>query len=235
MEIAADLRLGTPGDTRMIAEYMLLAGGGLFEQLLEDIVPGTAAEPLLALALAINQPDSPFTCENAILAEIDGRSCGLALCFPSDDYRLPDTVTAFVPLARLARVEVLIQSCLSRSFYIHSLAVAQDALRRGVAKRLLHAVAELATAQELGTVSLHVWHGNAPAMALYDALGFEEQCTVVVPHSPRLHWDGPVALLAADTAMLLTRMEAAASGNSNEIVAEEDQPAWPPLDGGVEP
>lgn len=229
MGTAVNLRLGTPADMRAIAEYMLLAGGGLFEQLLEDIVPGTVAEPLLALALAINQPDSPFACENAILAEIGGRSCGLALCFPSSSYRLPDTVTSFVPLARLARLEVLIRSCPPDSYYIHSLAVAPDAMRRGVAKRLLHGVAELAAAQELASVSLHVWHGNAPAMALYDGLGFQERCTVTVPHSPRMRWEGPVALLSVDTAMLLARMEAA-SGDADEVAAEEDKPAGPSLD-----
>lgn len=205
MEPCIELRLGTHADTRAIAEYMLLAGGGMFEQLLDDIVPGTAAEPLLALALTINQAESAFDYENAVLLEVDGTCRGLALCFPATDYRLPDAVTAFVPPARLARVEVLIRSCLAGSLYIHSLAVDQHMLRRGLARRLVNAVAELAAAQGLETVSLHVWRGNAPAMALYAGLGFTERREVVVPPSPRIRWEGPAVLVAAGTKALLAR------------------------------
>ena len=201
------LRLGAHADTRLVAELMLRASGGLFEQLLEDIMPGVGAEPLLALALAINQADSAFGCDNTIMAERDGACCGMALCFPAADYRLPDAVTAIVPANRLGRIETLIKSCPSDSFYIHSLAVTAEAERSGVAHSLLLAATEMAAAQGLATVSLHVWAGNAPAMGLYRALNFTNRGPVDIPPSPRLQWAGPVLLLASDTAALLRRLE----------------------------
>ena len=206
MEPRIELRLGTQADIRAIAEYMLIAGGGLFEQLLDDIVPGTGAEPLLALALALNQPQSAFDCDNAILAEVDGACRGAVLCFPAADYCLPDAVTAFVPPARLARVETLIRSAPADTFYIHSLAVDQGALRRGLARRLVHAATELAAAQSLEAISLHVWRGNLPAMTLYAGLGFTERMVVPMPPSPRMRWEGPVVVVAAETAALLRRL-----------------------------
>jgi len=202
---AFTLRLGAAADTRLIAELMLRAGGGLFEQLLEDILPGVGAEPLLALALAINQADSAFGCDNAVFAERDGRCCGMVLCFPATDYRLPDAVTAFVPAGRLTRIEALIASCPSDSFYVHSLAVMPDAERQGVALALLGAAAELAAAQGLPQLSLHMWDGNKAAAALYRKLGFTVRDTIDVP-AWRVQWAGPVRLLTAPTAALLTTL-----------------------------
>jgi GNAT superfamily N-acetyltransferase len=200
-----DLRLATPADMRLIAEFMLLAGGGLFEQLLEDIVPGIGAQPLLALALAINQTDGPFGCDNAVVADCGGRPAGMMLAFPAAEYRLPDAVTAFVPPARLHRIEALIGSCRNGSFYLHSLAVQPDHRRKGIARGLVRAAAALAAAQGFDTVSLHVWSGNGGAVHFYRALGFRTAGQVAMAPSPHLCWPGPVSLMLAETAMLLDR------------------------------
>lgn len=204
-----DLRLGNSADTRAIAELMLRAGGGLFEQLLDDILPGVGAEPLLALSLTINQADSAFGCDNAIVAELGHECCGMVLCFPTADYRLPEAVTAIVPPARLTRIEALIASCPRDSFYIHSLAVSPGAERRGVGRRLIHAAAELAAAQGLPAVSLHVWEGNGPAVALYAGLGFAVVRELALPPLRRGTWAGPVLLMTVDTAALLRRFATA--------------------------
>lgn len=203
MDQPVTFRLGTPADTRVIAELMLRAGGGLFEQLLEDIMPGVGAEPLLALALAINQADSAFGCDNAVFAEVDGACRGMALCFPAAHYRLPDAVSAFVPAHRLTRIDALIGSCPPESFYIHSLAVIPGAERQGVGLALLAAAAELAAAQALDTVSLHVWDGNAAAAALYRKLGFAVQGTIELSPAFAMQWRGPVRLMTADVPALL--------------------------------
>ena len=202
---SVDLRLGTAGDTRFVAEQMLRASGGLFEQLLDDIMPGIGAEPLLGLALAINQADSAFGCDNAIVAERDSHRCGMALCFPASDYRLPEAVTAIVPSQRLARIEALIDSCPRDSFYLHSLAVLPRAERTGVARRLIHAVAELAAAQGLLRISLHVWQGNEAAVGLYRSLGFKTGRALAIEATPRLRWAGPVVPMETGTADLLAR------------------------------
>ena len=200
-----ELRLGTAGDTRFVAEQMLRASGGLLEQLLDDIMPGIGAQPLLGLALAINQADSAFGCDNAIIAERGGQPCGMALCFPAADYRLPEAVTAIVPSERLGRIEALIASCPEGSFYVHSLCVLPHAERTGVAHRLLHAAAELAAAQGLPRVSLHVWCGNSPALTLYESLGFRTGRALAIEATPRLRWAGPVVPMVTGTRDLLAR------------------------------
>ncbi len=57
--------------------------------------------------------------------------------------------------------------------YVHGLAVAPVARRRGVARALVRDCVARARAAGLREVVLHVGAGNRPAVALYDAEGFE--------------------------------------------------------------
>lgn len=55
---------------------------------------------------------------------------------------------------------------------VHDLVVHRDARRRGVARRLLDRVEELARERGCCKLTLEVFSGNAPARAAYDAAGF---------------------------------------------------------------
>ena len=82
-----DIRFGTADDTAEIAEFILDAGGGIFEQLFEGVLPKVTARDLLGMA--ITDEDSPLSYRNAVLAEADGQSCGMVMCYPAAEYGLP--------------------------------------------------------------------------------------------------------------------------------------------------
>lgn len=69
-------------------------------------------------------------------------------------------------------------------------AVAPDQLRRGVARRLLERLHELAAEAGCVVIGLEVSAANAPAIALYGAMGYQ-----VVGRRKRYYPDGSDALL----------------------------------------
>lgn len=59
-----------------------------------------------------------------------------------------------------------------RDLDIEGLAVTPDARRRGIGRALLRTAIGHARRGPYGTVSLHVWAGNAPALRMYEREGF---------------------------------------------------------------
>lgn len=191
------LRLATPADTETIAELMLAAGGGLFEQILEGAVPELSVAALLALG--INDETSPWHFNNALLAQAGSTICGLALAYPAEEYGLSALARELVAPDRLAPLEPLLASVPPPSVYVNSLAVQADHARRGIATQLLRAVAALAEAEGRDRLTLHVWRDNLPAMRLYACLGFTPLETVEMPGTAYFQFAGPVVLAAART------------------------------------
>jgi len=77
------------------------------------------------------------------------------------------------------------------SLYVWSVAVHPDFRRRGYGEALMReAVAAAEGDRRVSAVSLHVRAGNAPAVALYEKLGFR-----VVERQPRYYPDGEDSLL----------------------------------------
>lgn len=198
MSLPCTIRLATPADTDTIAELMLAAGAGLFEQILDGAVPELGVAALLALA--INDESSPWHFNNALLAEAAGEVCGLVLAYPAEEYRLSPMARDLVAPERLAPLAPLLASVPPPSLYVNSLAVRTDHARCGVATQLLQAVAALAEAEGHDRLSLHVWRDNEPAMRLYDGLGFTPLETIAMPGTPYFQFAGPVVLTAAKTA-----------------------------------
>lgn len=197
MSAPCTIRLAMPADTGNIASLMLEAGGGLFEQMLEGIVPELSVAALLALA--INDESSPWHFENAFLAEVQGSVCGMALAYPAAEYGFSALAQTVVPPERLAPLAPLLASAPPPSLYINSLAVRPGFARCGVATQLLQAFTKLAEAEGHDRLSLHVWSDNQPAMKLYAKLGFQPLETIAVTPTPYLRFTGPVTLMIAET------------------------------------
>ena len=83
--------------------------------------------------------------------------------------------------ADLERIVGVISVSRSRHFtgeddaYIGELAVAPDAIRTGVGRRLVRTAEAWALREGLRRVSLHTGAANATARAFYEALGFREE------------------------------------------------------------
>jgi ribosomal protein S18 acetylase RimI-like enzyme len=164
------LRFGEATDAAVIADYALKAGGGLFEFLLDGVLPFVNAESLLRLAVV--NDDSVLHYSNSVLAELESRPVGMIICYAARYYGIPQILEGLVPRSRLDQVREILSSRIENSFYVNTLIV-QDAVKgRGVGRLLLNFAAALAQEQGHKTLSLHAWADNAPAINLYRESGF---------------------------------------------------------------
>jgi ribosomal protein S18 acetylase RimI-like enzyme len=206
-----EIRFGTPDDTREIVDFILDAGGGIFEQILDGVVPLIPLRDLIALAVA--EDDSPFNFRNCLMAEADGSSVGMALCYPSSQYGLPAMAQGVVPDHRLEPVRAILNSRLDRSFYLNTLVVSREASGQGLARLLLEMAAELGRLAGFDTISLHAWTDNETAFRLYENVGFRTLELIEAGPSKYLRYRGPMALMAMSIPELLAaRSAASASG-----------------------
>ncbi len=190
-----DIRFGTSADTAAIADFILMAGSGIFEQLFEGLLPGMTARDVLRVAVA--DDGSPLNYSNAILVEEGDDVLGCALCYPAEDYGLPLVVRSIIPGKRLKPLSDLFNSRLDGTFYLNTLVVSEEARGRGIARLLLETVAGVAEESGADTLSLHAWIDNAPAMQLYQSFGFEQVAEISVLPTKFLHHAGPMALMCA--------------------------------------
>lgn len=195
-EAPSILRLAEPSDSAFLAKAAVGAGGGIYEHLLAEAAQGFLPEA--ALATAIAQAGDGLTWRNAIIAETeDGVLLGAAVAYPGSAYTLPSAILAAASEAAKQDLAPLFQSePPADSYYLHAIWTAPEARGRGVGKLLLEAVAAFGADQGLARVSLHVWRDNAPAMALYQKLGFQPLEALDVPRRPRLPHDGGKLLMA---------------------------------------
>lgn len=190
-----DIRFATSEDTAAVADFVLTAGAGIFEQLFEGLLPGMTARDVLRIAVA--DDGSPLNFSNAILVEEQGRALGCALCYPAEDYGLPPVVRSMLPGKRLKPLKALFDSRLDGTFYLNTMVVSEDARGRGLARLLLETVVGVAEETGATALSLHAWTDNEPAMRLYAAFGFEVVAEIPIEPTKHLHHAGPMALMRA--------------------------------------
>lgn len=191
-----DFRFGESDDIPVIRDFVLEAGAGIFEFMLDGILPGVKARHLLKLAVAEESANLAFS--NALLAETaDGRVAAVALCYPAETYGLPPEVRSIVPRKRLAALDDLFTTRVDNTLYLNTLAVADWARSQGLAKMLLSLVMNWAVEQGLNGVSLHAWQDYEASMRLYRGFGFQMVRDVAVPEAKQFRHRGPMALLHA--------------------------------------
>jgi ribosomal protein S18 acetylase RimI-like enzyme len=196
-----DIRFGTPDDTGVIADFILAAGGGIFEQLLDEIVPSVSVRDLVALA--VSEEDSPLNFRNCLLAQVDGRCLGMAMCYPAAQYGLPAIARGIVTDDRIEPIREIINSRIDGSFYLGTLAVSPEVSDQGLGKLLTEMVAELGRTAGFTTISLHAWTDNAPGFRLYESLGFKIRELLYTSPSSYLRHHGPIALMSAPIESIL--------------------------------
>jgi ribosomal protein S18 acetylase RimI-like enzyme len=170
MEI--EFRLGREADTELIVGYVLQAGDGLFESLLDGVVPGVGAKQFLRLA--VKDEASPLNYGNAILAEGENQVVGFALSYPATLYGMHPVLQSLLPRARLDPLAALFESKVADSWYLNSLVVADAFRGKGLARLLVGCCGDLALEAGQRQLSLHVWSDNSAAIGLYRDLGFSE-------------------------------------------------------------
>ena len=184
-------RAARASDAQAIGELMVEAGGGLFEFLLEGVLPDTT--PAGVLALAVAGDGDPCSYRNVRVAETEERVVAMINAYPVD--LLKTEPRDLVPPDRLAHIATLDEITDWGSFFVSSMAVAASHRRRGIARRLLAWAVTEAERQGFDRVSLQVWAHNEGARRLYESEGFEIRDRARIAPHPRLPRDGESLLM----------------------------------------
>ena len=177
-----EYRRATSEDSAAVAYYLNVAGDGLYEFLLGDVIPGFSAMEILKWTVGVMS--TPLSYENCYLAVApdDREVAGLINLFPAD--RLHDQGGELISTERWRYLEPVFGLQDWGSLFINSLAVGEKWQRCGIGGRLLDYAYEQAKQDGFDRVSLHVWTDNLNAIAFYKRRGFVTVDTVRLPDNP---------------------------------------------------
>lgn len=178
-------------DAPDLARLIDIAGGGVYEFLLDGLVPGLTAEEMLVPGLA--GTSGSFSHRHSAVAVLAGVTVGVAHAYPVDWIKTEDY--SGLPPDRMAHLADFSATQDWGSYFLSALAVDPALRRRGIARRLLAWVYGRARSGGFDRVTLHVWADNESARSLYAEEGFEELARADVPWHERLPHQGGSILL----------------------------------------
>lgn len=189
------IRFGQVEDVDAVTDFIIQAGAGLFEFMLNGLVPGVNARNLMRMAVV--DVDSPLCYSNAVFAISEGQPVGMILSYPSEEFGLPPVVKTIVPRKRFEHVRGILESRVENSWYINTLSVTPLAQGRGIARLLLECLSEVAIERGFGSMSLHVWADNQGACNLYEKEGFTVVKDIAVEPNKCFEHSGGMKLMQA--------------------------------------
>ncbi|QCG98369.1 GNAT family N-acetyltransferase [Azospirillum sp. TSA2s] len=185
------IRPADADDAPELARLIDIAGGGVYEFLLDGLMPGMTAAEMLVPGLAGRS--GSLSHRQSGVAELDGQVVGVAHGYPTDWIRTEDY--SGLPPDRVAHMAEFSETLDWGSYFLSALAVDPDLRRQGIAGRLLGWFYERARTGGFDRVTLHVWADNEAARRLYAGEGFEEIGRAGIPWHPRLPHQGGSILM----------------------------------------
>ncbi|RJF83619.1 GNAT family N-acetyltransferase [Azospirillum cavernae] len=185
------LRPACADDAPELARLITIAGGGVYEFLLDGLYPDLSAREMLTPGLAGRTGSLSY--RQSGVAELDGRVIGVVHGYPVDWIRTEDY--SGLPPDRVEHLASFSQTQDWGSYFLSALAVDEAFRRQGVAARLLGWFAERARGGGFDRVTLHVWADNDAARRLYAKEGFVELGRAAIPWHERLPHQGGSVLL----------------------------------------
>ncbi len=177
------VRDATAEDAQAIARLLVTAGGGLYEFLLDDLIPEMGAVDVLTHL--IEAGDSPLGWPEVRVATGNGgQILGMVNAFPTE--RRDELQLDMLPADRLTHVAPLMNLRDPGSMLINAMAVLEDHRRRDIGRRLVAEGLGMAGAEGRKRASLWVWSTNRPAIQLYEEFKFVATDHIDLPHHPRL-------------------------------------------------
>jgi GNAT superfamily N-acetyltransferase len=188
-----EYRPAVADDSHAIAEYICIAGGGLYEFLFDDLIPFMSAVEFVAGGVAGEQyPISYRNCRVAADAAT-GEIVGVANVFQADELR--HERYTLLPPGRHEHVQPMLALQDWGSLFLNALAVSDRCRGKGVGSRLLDWAESQAREQRFDRLSLHVWADNTSAVAFYRARGYAELDLARIPPHERLpHVGGSILM-----------------------------------------
>ena len=177
-------RPATLEDSQRLVEYIQMAGDGIYEFLLEDILPPFTSEQILVWAVAI--ADSPLNFRNCAVAveERSGEIVGAINMWPTDKYVQLDS--SILDSERWRYLKPVTSQLIADSMFINALAVAEKWRRQGIASGLLGVAVGYCTERQIDSLSLQVWSDNIDAQKFYRKQGFAVISRQELPPHPQL-------------------------------------------------
>jgi ribosomal protein S18 acetylase RimI-like enzyme len=144
----------------------------LFHDLVSDLTP------VHILAFNLEKDRYPHSYKSALVAVDGEKVVGMALSYPSAYHKITDEMKAFFPKERLEHLRDFYTADIPHSWLLDALAVETTHRRQGIATRLIELTQERAKDNEYDMLSLIAFKDNAPALALYKALGFRVKADI---------------------------------------------------------
>lgn len=175
-------RHATSEDSAAVASYICLAGDGLYEFLLDDLIPGFTCREILKWTVGVM--GSPLSYKNCFVAvDTDNNQIAGAInLFPADDLR--EHSHELINTKRWHFLEPVFKLQDWGSLFINGLAVGGKWRQCGIGGRLLEHAYERAKSDGYDRVSLHVWSENLNAISFYEKRGFTIMDKVALPPHP---------------------------------------------------
>ncbi len=199
MSVQIIYRMARPGDSRDIARFMCIAGGGVYEFLFDDLIPFVTAVDLLSSGIGGEQ--YPVSYRNCCVATLghDGEIVAAANVFPAD--LLKEDHRMLLGSDRHDHIRPLLELQDWGSMFLNSLAVSHAHRRSGIGATLLGWAKARTAEAGYDRLSLHVWADNVPAVNFYEARHFVRVGTASLPAHPRLpHVGGSILMRHAISA-----------------------------------
>jgi ribosomal protein S18 acetylase RimI-like enzyme len=196
-------RTARPEDSRNIARFMSIAGGGIYEFLFDNLIPFVTAADLLSSGIGGEQyPISYRNCRVASLGP-EGEIVAAANVFPAD--LLKEDHYVLLGSERHDHLRPMLELQDWGSMFLNCLAVSSAHHGLGIGAALLDWADARAAAAGYDRLSLHVWADNIPAVHFYEARRFVRLGVANIPAHPRLpHVGGSILMhrtIATDRAI----------------------------------
>jgi len=191
-DIVAVIRPARADDAGGIARHVVMAGGGIYEFLLEGLFDESLS-PADLLVSGIAASDGPHSHTRCLVADVRGVVVGIAHTHAGGARERGDR--DWVPVDRLAHLAPFDAVQDPGSCFLSALAVDPHWRGRGIADRLMAAVELRAATEGFDRLTLHVWADNEPARRFYLKHGFEVSAVAAIPPHPGLPREGGSLLM----------------------------------------
>jgi ribosomal protein S18 acetylase RimI-like enzyme len=191
-------RMARPDDSRDIARFMCIAGGGVYEFLFDDLIPFMTAVDVLSQG--IGSDDYPISYRNCRVAALDdGGIVAAANVFPAD--MMKEDHYVLLGSERHEHIRPMLELQDWGSMFLNSLAVSDAHRGSGIGAALLRWADTKAMEAGYDRLSLHVWADNVAAVNFYQARRFVQLGIADIPQHPRLpHQGGSILMCHAISA-----------------------------------
>ncbi|MGB5593759.1 MAG: GNAT family N-acetyltransferase [Crocosphaera sp.] len=186
-------RPACPQDALEIAQLTIIAGGGIFEFLLEDFVQDMSLETLLALE--IKKETGIFSYVNVEVVELKDKIIGMIKSSDAKNHKGVEEMRDFLPKEKLDWLQNVFVNRIQEGLYIHGLSVDSNYRKQGIGTKLINQVKEKARKQQFSNIHLTVWTDNITAIEFYERQGFREVKHIKVDFHPLMPHHGGMKLM----------------------------------------